>query len=123
MGYAPIFTFRCKRIPFTLWGSLEGMRGLRITPGFHRICQGLVEFDDYADVVIAFGYSGSPGNAKPEDMNYDGLVDFTDYATTVIGFGSTYPSEPPVSTPEPTSCILLLSSAGLALIRSKGRKG
>ena len=48
MGYAPIFTFRCKRIPFTLWGSLEGMRGLRITPGFHRICQGLVEFDDYA---------------------------------------------------------------------------
>ena len=74
-----------------------------------------VEFDDYADVVIAFGYTGPPGDGNPADMNFDGDVDFADYAITVINFNKTYPPpEPPsepLGVPEPTTVVLLAFAA------------
>ena len=48
---------------------------------------GVVDFDDLAEVLSNYGVTGTPG-AQPGDTNNDGVVDFDDLAIVLSAFGT-----------------------------------
>lgn len=49
---------------------------------------GVVNFEDFSDLLSAYGQSGAPGSI-PADVNNDGVVDFADFSIILANYGQT----------------------------------